>query len=36
MLKIIQWATGNVGRASLRSILETPDFQLVGLYVYSR
>jgi 4-hydroxy-tetrahydrodipicolinate reductase len=33
--KIIQWATGNVGTASLRSILVTPDYQLVGAYVYS-
>ncbi len=35
MFKIIQWATGNVGKASLRAIIETPDFELVGLYVYS-
>jgi len=34
MYKIIQWATGNVGKASLRSILTTPDYQLVGLFVY--
>jgi hypothetical protein len=35
MYKIIQWATGNVGKASLRSIIETADFELVGLFVYS-
>jgi hypothetical protein len=35
MHRIIQWATGNVGKASLRAIIETPDFELVGLYVYS-
>jgi 4-hydroxy-tetrahydrodipicolinate reductase len=34
MYRIIQWATGNVGKASLRSIIDTPDFELVGLYVY--
>ena len=35
MYRIIQWATGNVGKASLRAIIETPDFELAGLYVYS-
>jgi hypothetical protein len=35
MYRIIQWATGNVGKASLRATIETPDFELVGLYVYS-
>ena len=35
MVRIIQWATGNVGKASLRAIIDTPDFELVGLYVYS-
>jgi hypothetical protein len=32
--RIIQWATGNVGRASARSILSNPSYQLVGAFVY--
>jgi 2,4-diaminopentanoate dehydrogenase len=35
MYRIIQWATGNVGKASLRSIIARPDLELVGLYAYS-
>ncbi len=35
MYKVIQWATGNVGMASLRSILARPDFQLMGCFVYN-
>jgi len=33
--RIIQWGSGNVGRHSLRFIIERPDFHLVGLKVYS-
>lgn len=32
-LRVVQWATGNVGTRSLRSIVEHPAMQLVGLYV---
>jgi 2,4-diaminopentanoate dehydrogenase len=34
--KVVQWATGNVGTRSLRSVIEHPDMQLVGLYVHSK
>lgn len=33
--RVIQWSTGNVGRLSLRSILQHPDLALVGLWVHS-
>lgn len=32
--RIIQWATGNVGRASARSILANPRHELVGAFTY--
>jgi hypothetical protein len=32
---VIQWATGVVGSASLRSILRNPNVELVGVKVYS-
>ena len=35
MARIIQWATGSMGRTSLRRVLDAPDHQLVGVYVYS-
>lgn len=33
--KVIQWATGHVGLAALRAIIEDPDLDLVGVRVYS-
>jgi hypothetical protein len=33
--RVIQWATGPVGRSSLRHILDSPDCELVGVYVHS-
>ena len=33
-VRVIQWGTGNVGRHSLREILERPDLELVGLRVF--
>jgi 4-hydroxy-tetrahydrodipicolinate reductase len=33
--RVVQWATGNIGTQSLRAVIEHPDLQLVGLYVYS-
>ena len=33
--RIIQWGTGNVGKHALRTIVERPDFELVGLRVYN-
>jgi hypothetical protein len=34
--KVVQWATGNVGTRSLRSVIEHPSMKLVGLYVHSK
>ena len=34
-LKIVQWATGNIGTRSLQAIIEHPRMELVGLYVHS-
>jgi 4-hydroxy-tetrahydrodipicolinate reductase len=34
-LRVVQWATGNVGTRSLCRVIEHPDMALVGLYVSS-
>jgi len=34
-LKVIQWATGNIGARSLRAVIEHPGMELVGLWVNS-
>ena len=34
-LRVVQWATGNVGRAALRAIAARPDLELVGVFVSS-
>ena len=33
--RVIQWSTGNVGRYSLRAILNHPELELAGLWVHS-
>ncbi|MDP9865312.1 MULTISPECIES: NAD(P)H-dependent amine dehydrogenase family protein [Streptosporangium] len=33
-LRVIQWATGAVGRYSLRALIVRPEFELVGVLVY--
>ena len=33
--KVIQWATGTTGNASLKSIIRNPRLELVGVKVYS-
>ena len=33
-IRVAQWATGAVGRAALRELIENPSFQLVGVLVY--
>ena len=33
--RVIQWATGNVGRAAIEGVADHPDLELVGAYVYS-
>lgn len=32
--KVIQWATGAMGRTCLRGVLDRPDLSLVGVFVY--
>ncbi|MDT5016156.1 MAG: hypothetical protein QOD39_2316, partial [Mycobacterium sp.] len=32
MRRVIQFSTGNVGRHALRSIIERPDLELVGVH----
>ena len=34
-LKVIQWATGNIGNEALKAILMHPQMELVGVRVYS-
>jgi 4-hydroxy-tetrahydrodipicolinate reductase len=33
--RVVQWATGNIGLRSLRTVIEHPDMELVGLVVFS-
>ena len=33
--RVIQWATGNIGKRSLRAVIQHPNMTLVGVYVYS-
>ena len=35
MTRVVQWATGAVGSAQLREVIDRPDLELVGLFVYS-
>jgi 4-hydroxy-tetrahydrodipicolinate reductase len=34
-VRVVQWATGNIGTKSLRAVIEHPRLELVGLFVYS-
>ncbi|HEY7052546.1 MAG TPA: dihydrodipicolinate synthase, partial [Mycobacterium sp.] len=34
VVRVVQWATGAVGRAALQELVENPDYQLVGVLVY--
>jgi hypothetical protein len=34
MTRVVQWATGAVGAAQLREVVDRPDLELVGLFVY--
>jgi hypothetical protein len=36
MIRVIQWATGSVGSAQLREVIDRPDLELVGLYLYGQ
>ncbi len=33
--RVIQWATGNVGKAAIEAVLEHPDLELAGCWVHS-
>ena len=33
--RVVQWATGNIGTRSLRSVIEHPTLELAGVYVHS-
>ncbi len=35
MYRVIQWATGSVGRAAIQGVLRHPDLELVGCWVHS-
>ena len=32
--KVIQWASGSMGNSCMRAVIDRPDLELVGLYVY--
>ncbi len=34
-LRVVQWTTGNVGRQSVRAVLDRPDLELVGVFAFS-
>ena len=34
-LRVVQWATGNIGTRSLRAVIEHPGLELVGLHVHT-
>jgi hypothetical protein len=33
--RVVQWATGNVGRAAIEGIVRHPELELVGCWVHS-
>ena len=35
MYRVIQWATGNVGKAAIEGVLHHPELELVGCWVHS-
>jgi len=35
-LRVVQWATGNVGRAAAEAIVSHPDLELTGAWVHSK
>ena len=34
MYRVAQWATGSMGRTALRRVIDHPDLELAGVYVY--
>jgi hypothetical protein len=35
-LRVIQWATGSVGKAAVDCIIKHPELELVGCWVHSK
>jgi 2,4-diaminopentanoate dehydrogenase len=35
MLKVVQWATGPVGRHALAAVIDHPDLEVAGVFVYT-
>jgi len=35
-LRVVQWATGSVGTAAIKAVLEHPELELVGCWVHSK
>jgi hypothetical protein len=35
MYRVIQWATGGVGKAAIQGVLRHPELELVGCWVHS-
>lgn len=35
MIRVVQWTTGNVGKRSVRAVVDDPEFELVGCYAWS-
>jgi hypothetical protein len=35
VIRVVQWATGNIGTHALRTVIERPDLSLAGVYVHS-
>jgi 4-hydroxy-tetrahydrodipicolinate reductase len=33
--RVVQWATGNIGTYALRAVIDHPQYELAGVYVYS-
>jgi 2,4-diaminopentanoate dehydrogenase len=33
--RVVQWATGRIGQSSLRELIRSPQFELVGVYIHS-
>ena len=34
--RVIQWATGAMGKTCLRAVIDHPELELAGLFVYSK
>jgi hypothetical protein len=34
MYRVVQWATGSMGRTALRRVIDHPELELAGVYVY--